>query len=83
MHTRLTRLTLALCSILFTLPAVVRAQPAMPNPPKAAPRTYVIVHGAWGGGWAFRRVEVLLRVRGQVRGFAAWHSASDATRHRW
>src|SRR5258705_10482149 len=26
--------------------------------------TIVIVHGAWGGAWAFRRVESLLRERG-------------------
>ena len=29
------------------------------------PRTYVIVHGAWGGGWAFRKVDELLTARGQ------------------
>ena len=26
--------------------------------------TFVIVHGAWGGSWAFRRVEALLREKG-------------------
>jgi pimeloyl-ACP methyl ester carboxylesterase len=26
----------------------------------AEPKTYVIVHGAWGGGWAFREVDDLL-----------------------
>ena len=26
--------------------------------------TIVIVHGAWGGAWAFRRVESLLREKG-------------------
>jgi pimeloyl-ACP methyl ester carboxylesterase len=28
--------------------------------------TYVIVHGAWGGGWAFREVERLLRADGHT-----------------
>lgn len=27
-------------------------------------KTFVIVHGAWGGGWAFREVESLLEARG-------------------
>jgi pimeloyl-ACP methyl ester carboxylesterase len=29
-----------------------------------AKQTIVIVHGAWGGGWAFKRVESLLREKG-------------------
>jgi len=37
------------------------AQPAAPSG-----STIVLVHGAWGGGWAFRRVEALLRERGHV-----------------
>ena len=28
--------------------------------------TYVIVHGAWGGGWAFREVDRLLTARGHA-----------------
>jgi pimeloyl-ACP methyl ester carboxylesterase len=28
--------------------------------------TFVIVHGAWGGSWAFRRVEALLREKGCI-----------------
>lgn len=41
------------------------ARPAAGGAAKpAGARTYVIVHGAWGGGWAFRRVEELLRARG-------------------
>lgn len=28
--------------------------------------TYVIVHGAWGGGWAFQEVERLLRAEGHT-----------------
>jgi pimeloyl-ACP methyl ester carboxylesterase len=30
----------------------------------SGPTTYVIVHGAWGGGWAFRKVDALLTARG-------------------
>lgn len=30
-----------------------------------APRTFVLVHGAWGGGWAFRRVDSVLTANGQ------------------
>jgi pimeloyl-ACP methyl ester carboxylesterase len=39
---------------------VVSCRPQTP-PPK---QTVVIVHGAWGGGWAFRQVEDLLRAKG-------------------
>jgi len=28
------------------------------------PKTYVIVHGAWGGGWAFRQVDDMLTAKG-------------------
>ena len=38
------------------------AQPTAP--PRGA--TIVIVHGAWGGSWAFRRVDALLSARGHV-----------------
>jgi pimeloyl-ACP methyl ester carboxylesterase len=32
--------------------------------PPTRQKTYVIVHGAWGGGWTFRQVEDLLRMQG-------------------
>ena len=32
--------------------------------PATGPRTYVLVHGAWGGGWAWRDVANRLRARG-------------------
>lgn len=35
------------------------AQEAKPTKP-----TYVIVHGAWGGSWAFKEIEALLREKG-------------------
>lgn len=31
-----------------------------------AKQTYVIVHGAWGGSWAFKKVDSLLTVQGHV-----------------
>jgi pimeloyl-ACP methyl ester carboxylesterase len=34
------------------------------QPAQAAKPTIVIVHGAWGGSWAFRKVEALLRAKG-------------------
>jgi pimeloyl-ACP methyl ester carboxylesterase len=34
--------------------------------PAKSGRTYVIVHGAWGGSWAFRRVAELLEARGHA-----------------
>jgi pimeloyl-ACP methyl ester carboxylesterase len=47
--------------LLLAASATAEAQPS------ASPRqTYVIVHGAWGGGWAFRQVEQLLRDRGHA-----------------
>lgn len=30
------------------------------------PTTFVIVHGAWGGGWAFKQVDRLLSARGHI-----------------
>ncbi len=27
------------------------------KPPVAGPATYILVHGAWGGGWAFREID--------------------------
>lgn len=38
--------------------------PSTPTAPTAAHHTYVIVHGAWGGGWAFREVDQLLTANG-------------------
>lgn len=32
----------------------------------ASPKTYVIVHGAWGGSWAFRRAAALLTTAGHT-----------------
>jgi pimeloyl-ACP methyl ester carboxylesterase len=48
-------LTLALA--LLPLPALAQSQ-------LAAPRTYVLVHGAWGGGWDWRAVDSALTAHG-------------------
>ena len=40
------------------------AAPVAPVAPAAAHHTFVIVHGAWGGGWAFREVDRLLTADG-------------------
>ena len=48
--------------ILLLVPVQTSAQkPAQQISPK---QTVVIVHGAWGGAWAFRNVEALLRDKG-------------------
>ncbi len=31
---------------------------------KRAPRTYLFVHGVWGGGWEYKTVDSLLRAQG-------------------
>jgi pimeloyl-ACP methyl ester carboxylesterase len=41
---------------------IASAQTSKPDP--VTKPTIVIVHGAWGGSWAFRKVEVLLREKG-------------------
>lgn len=41
---------------------IARAEP--PKPAPSSRPTIVIVHGAWGGAWAFRRVGALLRDKG-------------------
>lgn len=47
-----------LLSALITLSAF--GQPAA----KRTPRTYLFVHGAWGGGWEYKTVDSLLRAQG-------------------
>ena len=42
------------------------AAPVAPVAPAAAHHTFVIVHGAWGGGWAFREVDRLLTADGHM-----------------
>ncbi|HTZ19598.1 MAG TPA: alpha/beta hydrolase family protein [Opitutaceae bacterium] len=47
-----------------TLTLVADGAAAAPEAPAAAHHTFVIVHGAWGGGWAFREVDRLLTADG-------------------
>jgi pimeloyl-ACP methyl ester carboxylesterase len=49
-------------TILPTLLAFALA--ASPLAAQARPHTYVLVHGAWGGGWAFRTVDSMLTAAG-------------------
>jgi len=51
--------------ILFCAAVGPEARAQTPKPTPAKP-TFVIVHGAWGGSWAFRRVEALLRDKGCI-----------------
>jgi pimeloyl-ACP methyl ester carboxylesterase len=46
--------------------AAVSAAAPPPEPAASRPATIVIVHGAWGGSWAFRRVDALLTERGHA-----------------
>jgi len=51
--------------ILMLAAAAVKTVTAqVPKPSAATKPTIVIVHGAWGGSWAFRRVDELLRQKG-------------------
>jgi pimeloyl-ACP methyl ester carboxylesterase len=51
-----------LCAALAAAPS---SAPSAPSPaPTASGTTYVIVHGAWGGGWDWRKVDDLLSAGG-------------------
>lgn len=53
-----------LCAVilLIAIAAQINAQTTKAETPSKS--TIVIVHGAWGGGWAFKKVEALLRQKG-------------------
>ena len=53
-----------LCAVilLIAIAAQINAQTTKAETPSKP--TIVIVHGAWGGGWAFKKVEALLRQKG-------------------
>lgn len=44
--------------------AAALATSSIPTSAQIAPRTFVLVHGAWGGGWVWRRVADLLEKAG-------------------
>ena len=48
------------------LAAVAAAGPASAQAPAARGRTYVLVHGAWFGGWAWKTVAEGLRAAGHT-----------------
>ena len=58
MNTLKMTLVLALVLLLTGCNEVSQTQP------NADGKTYVLVHGAWGGGWAFREVDDLLTAQG-------------------
>lgn len=53
--------------LILILAASLDAANARNSKPAAITKpTIVIVHGAWGGSWAFRHVEALLRGKGST-----------------
>ncbi len=57
---------LRLIALLATL-ALCEADPVATKTPAAtSPNTYILVHGAWGGGWAFKTVDRLLSADGST-----------------
>jgi pimeloyl-ACP methyl ester carboxylesterase len=51
-------------AFLILVPSAAIAKAQAPKPTPVTKPTIVIVHGAWGGSWAFRKVETLLRDKG-------------------
>ena len=62
MHNKLASFILGLLILLAAPLGVAHAQTQKVSAP--AKPTIVIVHGAWGGAWAFRHVDALLREKG-------------------
>ena len=56
---RLLALSMLVAAALLAPPAAAEEEPR-----PSGQRTYVLVHGAWGGGWAWRDVADRLRARG-------------------
>lgn len=63
MNQSLLRCLLALC---FAVAPIARAADTNNASATNQKLTFVIVHGAWGGGWAFKEVERLLRADGHT-----------------
>ena len=56
---------LAITFLVFILAAALNIASTQTRKPETTTRpTIVIVHGKWGGSWAWRQVEVLLREKG-------------------
>lgn len=58
------RIIVSLCLILFLATTLQTSHAQTTKTGPTAKPTIVIVHGAWGGSWAFRKVEALLREKG-------------------
>ena len=54
------RISLSIATALLLAPSPASSQQSVPR------LTYVIVHGAWGGSWDWKRVDSMLTARGQV-----------------
>ncbi|PDH45560.1 MAG: alpha/beta hydrolase [Flavobacteriales bacterium MED-G15] len=52
-----------LTAALFFLTSAITFASFQPSPSKPV---YVIVHGAWGGGWSFKKVDQLLTTNGNI-----------------
>ncbi len=61
---RLAALAAAASVVAALPPAAAQQQSARASAPPAKHYTYVIVHGAWGGGWDWRAVDSLLTRNG-------------------
>ena len=46
------------------LGSAIIAATSAPTKAQTSQKTFVLVHGAWGGGWVWRRVDDLLQKRG-------------------
>lgn len=61
---KIKRLLILFCLLLLWAEASVAAHAQAQKTDTPTKPTIVIVHGAWGGSWAFRKVEALLREKG-------------------
>ena len=57
-----------LCAVVVALGFLPAIQPpaVAAQAPSSPSSTFVIVHGAWGGGWAWREMDALLTQRGHI-----------------
>ena len=51
-------------SVIFLLSVLIPFTTFAQITAKRSPRTYLFVHGAWGGGWEYKQVDSLLRAQG-------------------
>lgn len=62
----MTRIVIGLVLAATGCAPLPRPSAAAPGDPAAAPSPIVIIHGAWGGGWAWRGVDSLLTAAGHT-----------------